>query len=320
MTSTPEDADRPGEDTTPAPPADTPAPRRLSVMSIPDLRPYYDVRQLAQLGPEFAGLARLIWRGARFVGRGLRALGGALAEWMSGRRGGGGSIAARLGIAALGTYAVIRLPLSDPSLGWVMAGALFLAAALTAAGRIPGIKTTGRPGKKSRKTNAPRVPAPRGAAPDEDALEEPEAAPAEAPLTVLLRDLIGDDNGVHLRDLRPVMRDRLPGLAEATDEELRQTLITAGYDPSRKFRSGGAAGRAGVHRDQLPPLPSPEARPSPALRPEDQPRPADSPPPESSRRPAESGPRIVRDPENGPNAWKVHHPGEPAKPPRKRRR
>ncbi|MDQ0762045.1 hypothetical protein [Streptomyces canus] len=90
-------------------------------------------------------------------------------------------------------------------------------------------------------------------APDEDRSE----ALAEPALTALIRELIGDDNGVHLGVLRPAMRERIPGLAEADDKQLRKVLVEAGFDPSRTFRARGVAGRSGVHRRDLPPLPSP---------------------------------------------------------------
>ncbi|MFD3609013.1 hypothetical protein ACFWXA_13230 [Streptomyces atroolivaceus] len=96
---------------------------------------------------------------------------------------------------------------------------------------------------------------------DETPEEEAEETPQEDPLTALLRASIGEDNGVHLGVLRPLMRKALPGLSQATDKELRQHLISAGYDPSRTFRARGVAGRAGVHRSELPPLPSPGGAP-----------------------------------------------------------
>ncbi|TGB07385.1 hypothetical protein [Streptomyces sp. MZ04] len=141
----------------------------------------------------------------------------------------------------------------------------------------------------------------------------PAQAPAEDPLTALLRELIGTDNGIHLQDLRPAMRERLPGLKDASDEQLRERLLQAGYDPARKFRARGKAGRAGVHRDELPPLPSLTEPPDPvsgALSADgDSRRPVDSPP----RSPLLSGGgdqekskvRIVPDPERGPSAWRV---------------
>jgi hypothetical protein len=164
--------------------------------------------------------------------------------------------------------------------------------------------------------------------PAEDADGTPEQAPAEPSLTALIRELTGDDNGVHLAVLRPAMRKRLPGLSRATDQQLRKVLVDAGYDPSRTFRARGVAGRAGIHRSELPPPPSPGAGPEAGQD--------DSPPPESgsdlgrsshsppSRRAAESarkgrpplpdgvtaedvarGYRWVNDAERGPSAWVI---------------
>ncbi|WP_327415441.1 hypothetical protein [Streptomyces sp. NBC_01233] len=157
----------------------------------------------------------------------------------------------------------------------------------------------------------------------EDVEEEPQAAPLEDPLTALLRTAIGGENGVHLEDLRPLMRQGLPGLSQATDKELREHLLAAGYDPSRKFRARGVAGRAGVHRTDLPPLPSPEGAPGaagdhspPTLHPS---RPADSPGSGEQRRGAGEGAerwtaeemargfRSVPDPERGPSASRIEH-------------
>ncbi|MEU9033801.1 hypothetical protein AB0D45_02635 [Streptomyces sp. NPDC048352] len=155
----------------------------------------------------------------------------------------------------------------------------------------------------------------------EDIEEEPPAAPLEDPLTALLRDAIGGENGVHLEDLRPLMRKGLPGLSQATDKELREHLIQAGYNPTRKFRARGVAGRAGVHRTDLPPLPSPEGTPGaagdhspPTLHPS---RPANSPGSGEQRREAGERPerwtaeekargfRSVPDPERGPSASRI---------------
>lgn len=154
---------------------------------------------------------------------------------------------------------------------------------------------------------------------DQAAVGAPAQAPAEDPLTAIIRAEIGGENGVHLCDLRPAMRAALPGLAGATDGELRDHLLAAGWDPSRKFRARGVAGRAGVHRSQLPPLPSPGGAPGG--------RADHSPPPGEWSRPAHSSPggegwrgggewseedrrrghRIIRDLERGPTAWKIQH-------------
>ncbi|MFF5655243.1 phospholipase D-like domain-containing protein [[Kitasatospora] papulosa] len=104
-----------------------------------------------------------------------------------------------------------------------------------------------------------KKPAP---APADAPAQAPANAPAEAvqepPLTALIRELIGDDNGVHLSTLRPAIRERFPAFSQASDKRVRELLVGEGWDPSRTFRAGGVAGRAGIHRDQLPPLPSPD--------------------------------------------------------------
>ncbi|MCZ1006352.1 hypothetical protein [Streptomyces lydicus] len=83
-------------------------------------------------------------------------------------------------------------------------------------------------------------------------------APAEHPVVALVRALIGDDEGVHLGELYPAMRERLDGLSEAPDEQLRQTLTDHRIEVARTVRSRGVAGRTGVRRSALPPLPSPK--------------------------------------------------------------
>ncbi|MFJ7592503.1 hypothetical protein ACIQZO_35060 [Streptomyces sp. NPDC097617] len=161
----------------------------------------------------------------------------------------------------------------------------------------------------------------------EEAGEDPETGgeetPQEDPLTALLRASIGSENGVHLSTLRPLMRKHLPGLSQATNEELRNHLTAAGYDPSRKFRALGVAGRSGVHRTELPPLPSPEGGPGalsgPLSTPGECPRPANSPAAGEERRAAGEvserwtaeqkarGFRSVPDPANGPSASRIEH-------------
>jgi hypothetical protein len=152
---------------------------------------------------------------------------------------------------------------------------------------------------------------------DEQPPQEAPEGPVEDPLTALIREQIGAENGVHLRDLRPAMRKALPGLAQATDRELRDTLTAAGWDPTRTFRARGAAGRAGVHRDQLQPLPSPDTPTGPLSGAEstggERPRPANSSPlsapspggEEWSEEDKRRGFRSVPDPARGPAASKI---------------
>lgn len=155
--------------------------------------------------------------------------------------------------------------------------------------------------------------------------DKAERTPQEDPLTTLLRASIGDENGVHLSTLRPLMRKHLPGLSQATDKELRKHLVSAGYDPSRTFRAGGVAGRAGVHRDELPPLPSPgrdsEALSGPLSGGGERPGPAEISASGERRRvagePSErwsaeeeaQGYRWVQD-ASKPCAWKIEHYGK----------
>ncbi|MGA5497755.1 hypothetical protein ACPCSP_25665 [Streptomyces cinereoruber] len=157
-------------------------------------------------------------------------------------------------------------------------------------------------------------------APETAGKETPER-PVEDPLTALIRKEIGTENGVHLRDLRPAMRRALPGLAEAGDKELRALLVKAGWDPTRTFRARGVAGRAGVHRNQLPPRHSPESGPAPSPRlspaPGEGPRPVNSPVlsaplqggGEWSEEEKARGFRSAPDPENGPSASRIEHYG-----------
>lgn len=92
-------------------------------------------------------------------------------------------------------------------------------------------------------------------------------APAEPPFIALLRAEIGDEKGIHLRDLYPAMRKHLDGLADAPDEALRQVLTDHGISTRRSIRARGVAGRTGVPRSALPPLPSAGPSPKPLSTP-----------------------------------------------------
>lgn len=310
--------------------------------TIPDLRPYWDVRPLAELGPLAVQVARqggppllrLLGHLLRSLGRFLRSLGRMLAwyargigvllalvaAWLSGNIGKRGSVGARLAGAGFALYAAVHLSLEYAAAPYVLLVLVLGVVVMAARGNIkppekkapekkgtkdgkakstPSAKGKGkaagkagaevedelpaeveeeapadkpRPGLLARLAARRQAPAdspadaPEGspAEPGEEGDGEADEAPAEDPLTALIRKEIGGENGVHLRDLRPAMRKALPGLSQATDEELRATLVRAGYDPSRKFRARGHAGRAGVPRDQLPQLPSPGVAPGPS--------------------------------------------------------
>ncbi|MCY0957696.1 hypothetical protein [Streptomyces sp. H27-H5] len=154
--------------------------------------------------------------------------------------------------------------------------------------------------------------------------EEAPEAPREDPLTALIRKAIGGENGVHLAVLRPLMREGLPALSQATDKELREHLLAAGFDPTRTFRARGVAGRSGVHRtdpaltpspgaaqedspDHSPPTlhPSPPAKISALSTPLPAPRRADEESGTWTPEEIQRGFRCVPDPTRGPSASKI---------------
>ncbi|MFE3033047.1 hypothetical protein ACFXKY_15555 [Streptomyces canus] len=295
---------------------------------------------------EIAALARYCWKGTRI-------LAGLLTGWLTGAYGEKFSIPARLGGVVALVLALVHTGQQFGAVVLVIVAQLwFLAASLTGVGvfdrKLGNAKKEQAKATEETTQKAPEKPEasePTGRrkglarwlrptpeqapadtpveAADRAPAEAPFEAPAESPLTALIRELIGDDNGVHLGVLRPAMRERLPGLAEADDKQLRQVLVQAGFDPSRTFRARGVAGRAGVHRSELPPLPSPggphEDSPGHSPLPESGPDLRKSPGvesgTESSRRPPQRLPegwteedgargyRWVNDPERGPSAW-----------------
>ncbi|MGV9565061.1 hypothetical protein [Streptomyces sp. NPDC003480] len=91
------------------------------------------------------------------------------------------------------------------------------------------------------------------------AIDEPEptAEPtAQDWFVVWLLQLIGDQPGIHLRDLYPAMR-QLPGQEDRDDTQLRAALRTLGIPVRRSLRTGGIAGRSGLARADVEPLLAP---------------------------------------------------------------
>ncbi|MGW3445633.1 hypothetical protein [Streptomyces sp. NPDC001076] len=302
------------------------------------------IRALAGLG----ALARSSWKGTWI-------LAGLLTGWLTGAYGEKFSIPARLGGVVVLFLALVHTVQQFGAFVLVVVVQLwFMAAAMTGLGvfdRKLGKSKKGQPKATEETTekvpDKPKVSAQTGRrkglarwlrptpeqatadtpveAVDRAPAEAPVDAHAEPPLTALIRELIGDDNGVHLGVLRPAMRERLPGLAEANDKQLRKVLVQAGFDPSRTFRARGIAGRAGVHRSQLPPLPSPEGpqedspghSPPPESGPELRKSPGAESGPKSDRRPLRRLPegwteeddargyRVKNDPDRGPSAWVI---------------
>jgi len=88
--------------------------------------------------------------------------------------------------------------------------------------------------------------------PQEESPEEVVEVGEGYSVTDLVRDLIANDEGVHLKELYPAMREEFEELAKATDKELRQVLVNNSLEVSRTTRSKGVAGRSGIRRSSLP--------------------------------------------------------------------
>jgi len=94
------------------------------------------------------------------------------------------------------------------------------------------------------------------ARPPAEASSEPPAPDAVAAFTAWLLTLIGDQPGIHLRDLYPAMRT-LPGHEARDNPQLRAALAALDIPIRRSLRLGTVAGRSGVAKADLAPLPSP---------------------------------------------------------------
>ena len=163
-----------------------------------------------------------------------------------------------------------------------------------------------------RRSDTAPAPAPAPTAPAGPPVEAAVAAPAEPPVVALVRAEIGTDTGVHLADLYPAMRAGLPGLSGAADDTLRAVLTEHHLRTRRTVRARGVAGRSGVHRKDLPPLPSPRGVSNPLSTPlsthGDAGQSTGAESGGDARRGPESGPestvRMVQDPDN-PVRWRV---------------
>ena len=100
-------------------------------------------------------------------------------------------------------------------------------------------------------------------APSDSTVTTPVGAPVEHPVVALVRAEIGAKNAVHLKVLFPLMRERLEGLTDARSEDLKKVLTEHRITTRPKVRVGKVGGYPGVHRDDMPPLPSPTETPTP---------------------------------------------------------
>jgi hypothetical protein len=167
----------------------------------------------------------------------------------------------RGGVLAAVGYGGWRLIEARPAVLWVLGGVWVLAACHA---EHPAIRTAKRKARAEAKQREAETET--GVEADEQGLDqdaEPDADQDddEPPVLALIRSEIGADSGVHLRDLYPAMRASLPGCSKASDEVLRAVLDEHRIPVRRSIRARGVAGRSGVHRSDLFPLPSPEGPP-----------------------------------------------------------
>lgn len=184
-----------------------------------------------------------------------------LGEWcQAGRRDDLDGLSAVLGVwvrrgvllaLAWGTWKIVEAqPAVLLAIGW----GWLVAAARAEHPEIRAEKRAARAAAKQREADT------EVAAEAED-VEADDEGDVEPPVVALIRSEIGADSGVHLCDLYPAMRVSLPGCSQAPDEVLRNVLTAHHIPVRRSIRARGVAGRSGVHRSDLPPLPSPEGAP-----------------------------------------------------------
>lgn len=118
---------------------------------------------------------------------------------------------------------------------------------------------------------------------DDEPSEGEHETPAEDSLIALVRHLIGDRYGVHLRDIVDALNQTSTG-REFNAPEVRAALDLRGVPTRAKVRGprGGISGAPetatrGVHRDDLPAAPKPPGTPSES--------PSQAPPPEKADEP-----------------------------------
>ncbi|MFE3654121.1 hypothetical protein ACFXO2_41195 [Streptomyces sp. NPDC059152] len=151
----------------------------------------------------------------------------------------------RVGVVGGAGYGLWRLVEAHPGAIWPLVGG-WCVACLRA--RVVARKKAGNEAGEETPTGTPAAPA--------------DGAPVEHPVVALVRASIGDAKGVHLKTLLPLMRERLEGLSAARSEDLKELLAQHGLQHRPKVRVGRTGGIAGIHRDDLPPLPSPKEPPT----------------------------------------------------------
>ncbi|WP_284576733.1 hypothetical protein [Streptomyces sp. 2P-4] len=250
---------------------DDPGEQRRRALTLPDLRPYYDVRPLAQLGPlavevgKTGGppLLRFIARELRNVGRmllwyagGTIVLARILHGWLSGTIGKKPSVGARLGIAAFVVYALVQTGIQFPAAPWIILGGFLVVLVLASAGviRVPERKPAKQAAKgktakdeKVEKTTKEKVPAKPDDAPAAVEKEDAPAAPRKGLLARLaaLRET-PDDAPAETPDEAPEEDDD-----EAPDEDDDGAPEDAGDTPAAPPEDPPAGPPPAPSRDTL---------------------------------------------------------------------
>ncbi|WP_327421850.1 hypothetical protein OG763_15040 [Streptomyces sp. NBC_01230] len=240
---------------------------------IPSLRPYYDVRPLAELGPLAVEVSRVggppllraTGRGLRALARGLLVLARGvgvllvlLAGWLSGNNG-RGSIGARFAGAGFVAYAVAKTATRYPYARWFVLLALLAAVILAGLGHIKAPEPKAQkktPAKKGAGKKSKRAPA------EDDDAEPPEVSKENAPAE-------------HRRGLLGRLSRRLksggdtpakPSPDDSDGEDDETPLVEPTPDPSREDLAGALhhlyRGGSGVLHTALAehlPLPSTKA-------------------------------------------------------------
>ncbi|QEV53673.1 hypothetical protein CP981_20245 [Streptomyces platensis] len=157
---------------------------------------------------------------------------------------------ARVGVLGGAGYGLWRLLEAHPGVMWPLAAG-WCVACLKArvAARKKGTEEDGEEAGEETPAEAPAAPS--------------AGAPVEHPVVALVRASIGAEKGVHLKVLLPLMRERLEGCKDARSEALKKVLADHHIPTRPKVRVGKVGGYAGVHRDDMPPLPSPADLPTP---------------------------------------------------------
>ena len=156
-------------------------------------------------------------------------------------------VAARLAPILAVILVVSLLATTAPALMWLFVIAWITGAVLAA---WPKKKAKTKKPKKGKGKKARKGKGKRPADAPHEAVAEPEPMDPRAELVETLLDVIGDANGIHLRDLYPRLR-QCPGWGHLDDPAMRGVLDDYGIPTVRAMSVGGVDGRTGIRREAL---------------------------------------------------------------------